>query len=130
MDSERLVFRTIYVDPEVDLALRATAASEGIGKGLMFRRFLAAGLRKNRGRKLQPGRDDTILAMRAVYVPVDLEGRVSALAFKNRMGWCATVRQLLRMGEEALRAGGTVKRTGLPDGRPVESEKVPQMSRL
>lgn len=104
MESERLVFRTVYVDPDVDAALRAKAASEGIGKGLMFRRFLAAGLRKNRGRKLSPGRDDTILAMRAVYVPVDLEGRVSVLAFKSRMGKTAVIRQLLRLGHEVLRA--------------------------
>ncbi|KQY80926.1 hypothetical protein [Pelomonas sp. Root1444] len=104
MASEQLVFRTVYVDPDVDTALRAMATSEGIGKGLMFRRFLAAGLRKNRGRKLQPGRNDTILAMRAVYVPADLEGRVSVLAFKSRMGKTAVIRQLLRLGHKALAA--------------------------
>ena len=106
MDSERLVFRTIYVDPEVDASLRAKAASEGISKGLMFRRFLEAGLaRANRSRtNLVPLKDDVRLAMRSVNVPVALDGRVSTLAFKNRMGWCATVRQLLRLGCEALRA--------------------------
>jgi hypothetical protein len=102
MDSEQMVFRTIYVDLDVDAALRAKADSERIGKGLMFRQFLAAGLRKNRGRKLLPERDGTRLMMRAAYVPVDLDGRVRALAFKSRMGTTAAIRQLLRLGHEAL----------------------------
>jgi hypothetical protein len=104
MDSEQMVFRTVYVDPDVDAALRAKAASEGLGKGLMFRRFLAAGLKKNRGRTLQSGRDDTILSMRAVYVPVELEARVTVLAFKSRMGKTEVIRQLLRLGHKALAA--------------------------
>jgi len=103
MEPENLVFRSIYVDSEVDRALLALADAEGIGRGLMFRRFLAAGLKRNRGRKVLPGREGTTLAMRAVYIPVDLYGRVTALAFKSRMGRTAVIRQLLRLGCEALK---------------------------
>jgi hypothetical protein len=44
VSQDDLVFRTVYVDPDVDAALRGQATREVIPKGQMFRKYLDTGM--------------------------------------------------------------------------------------
>jgi hypothetical protein len=102
-DTDDWVFWSIYVDPDVDEALRTRAASEGVSKGAMFRRFFQSGLEQvDNGKELLAGRDGICLAMRAVYFPPNLYERLLELASARRMKKLEVVRQLLRLGMDAL----------------------------
>lgn len=103
MDTSNWIFLSVYVDPDVDQVLRAHAAGENVSKGAMFRRYVIAGIaRVDDGGKLVRACDDARLCMRAVYLPPDLYGRVSELRFTFRIGRTEVIRQLLRLGMDAL----------------------------
>jgi hypothetical protein len=83
MSDDNLVFRSVYVDPDVDNTLRAQAARERVSKGEMFRAYLRKGMRSKRA--LERVLDaNAVLCMRTVYLPalVDEELRVRALALR------------------------------------------------
>ena len=71
MTAEKLVFRSIYVDRDVDEALRAHAERMGASKGKMFRTYLRTGMAKSRGGlsgAVLPS-NGSRLAARTVYLP-------------------------------------------------------------
>jgi hypothetical protein len=108
MTAEKLVFRSVYVDPDVDEALRAHAERIGTSKGQMFRTYLRTGMARSRGglyRAALPG-NGSRLAARTVYLPVELDADLRAMAFDLHATENDLVRELLRIGMSALRAGG------------------------
>lgn len=83
MSDDNLVLRSVYVDPDVDNALRAQAARDQVSKGEMFRSYLRKGMRSRRA--LERVLDaNAVLCMRTVYLPalVDEELRARALALR------------------------------------------------
>lgn len=102
---DHLVFRTVYVDHDVDAALRGQAAREGISKGQMFRKYLETGMALGvKGRGLPPLMDsrDTRLCMRTVFLPPAMDTKLEGRAFRMRTAKTDLIRQYLRMGMDAL----------------------------
>jgi hypothetical protein len=100
-----LVFRTVYVDPDVDAALRGQAAREGVSKGQMFRKYLETGMALGaKGRRLPALVDsrDTRLCMRTVFLPPALDTTLEGRAFTMKAPKSDLIRQYLRMGMAAL----------------------------
>jgi len=100
-----LVFRTVYVDPDVDAALRGQAAREGISKGQMFRKYLETGMALGaKGRRLPPLMDSrgTRLCMRTVFLPPALDTKLEGRAFVMKTAKTDLIRQYLRLGMSAL----------------------------
>jgi len=105
MTDAAMVLLTVYVDPDVDEALRAQATQSGISKGEMFRCYLKAGMARARRRRegvvLMPA--DVRLCMRAVYLPEDLDAKLRARALELRIGKTALIRRFLQLGMAELK---------------------------
>lgn len=100
-----LVFRSIYVDMDVDTALRAQAVKDGVSKGEMCRRYLRAGLaRMNKASPIQPAPKGVSLGMRAVYLAADMDVAVRRLAREARALQTDVIRHAMRTGMKALEA--------------------------
>jgi len=100
-----LVFRSICVDLDVDAALRAQAAKEGISKGEMCRRYLRAGLaRMNKVSPIPPAPREVSLGMRTVYLAADMDVAVRRLAREARALQTDVIRHAMRTGMKALEA--------------------------
>jgi hypothetical protein len=102
---DNLVFRTVYVDADVDAALRGQAAQEGVSKGQMFRKYLETGMALGaKGRRLPALVDsrDTRLCMRTVFLPPAWDAKLEGRAFMMKTPKTDLIRQYLRMGMDAL----------------------------
>ena len=98
-----LVFRTLYVDHDVDAALRAQAAREDVTKGEMCRRYLSAGMKRILAKKLAvPPPDNARLSLRTVYLPVALNSDIQGYAWELRTAQTQLMRYALRTGMEVL----------------------------
>lgn len=100
-----LVFRTVYVDPDVDVALRRQAAEDGLPKGTMFRRYLETGMAlaaKGRKRPPVPPAKETRLCMRAVFLPSVVDATLNGRARTLKTSKTDLIRQYLRLGMDAL----------------------------
>jgi hypothetical protein len=107
MTTEKLVFRSIYVDRDVDEALRAHAERIGASKGKMFRTYLRTGMAKYRGGlsgAVLPG-NESRLAARTVYLPAELDADLRSMAFDLHATENDLVRTFLRIGMSARRVG-------------------------
>jgi hypothetical protein len=109
MAREKLVFQSIYVEPDVDEALRAQAAKAGASKGDMFRRYLRVGMVQARRRGFHVASPDASqrLTVRSVYVPAELDEALRAKAFDMNTTKGELIRQFLRVGMLALRVEAT-----------------------
>jgi len=102
---DNLVFRTVYVDPDVDAALRAQAARDAVSKGQMFRKYLETGMAVSaRKRRLPPLVDsrDVRLCMRTVFLHPALDMKLEGRAFVMKISKSDLIRQYLRLGMDAL----------------------------
>lgn len=101
MPSDNMVFRSVYVDHEVDAALRAQAAEEGVSKGEMFRRYLLKGMRLKRATtRLLDAK--VSLSVRTVYLPVEVDEELRALAFQLRTSKSDLIRKYLFAGMASM----------------------------
>jgi len=115
MTADKMVFRSVYVDPDVDQALRAQAAEAGVSKGEMFRTYLTKGMRSKRAAGMQLAAGVT-LAMRTVYLPADVDDELRKRAFMLRTTKSDLIRKYLWAGMSALqRAARTSARTRVGD---------------
>ncbi|MBV8034326.1 hypothetical protein [Roseateles sp.] len=101
MTTDKMVFRSVYVDPDVDQALRAQAAESGVSKGEMFRTYLAKGMRSKRAAGMQLDAGVT-LAMRTVYLPAEVDDELRTRAFMLRTTKSDLIRKYLWAGMTAL----------------------------
>lgn len=104
-DSTNFVFRTVYVDTDVDAALKAQAARDGISKGHMFRTYLETGMALAARRRKLPQVDDgrdVRLCMRTVFLPPALDEKLEGRAFAMKKSKSDLIRQYLRLGMDAL----------------------------
>lgn len=120
--SDDLVFRTVYVDPDVDAALRMQAAEDGLPKGKMFRRYLETGMAlaaKGRKRPAVPSAKDTRLCMRTVFLPSAVDAALARRALALKTSKMDLIRQYLKMGMGALgaRKAALTLATSTPRGR-------------
>lgn len=106
-----LVFRSIYVDMDVDAKLRAQAAEDGVSKGEMCRRYLRAGLaRMNKVSPIPAAPKDVSLGMRTVYLAADMDAAVRSLAREARALQTDVIRCAMRRGMKALDAKAVRRR--------------------
>ena len=100
-----MVFRTVFVDSDVDRAVREQADKASVSRGEMFRRYLAQGMvLSKRGRKLAALPSNEVpLTLRTVYLPLDVDASLQGQAFHLRTSKSDLMRQFLRMGMESLR---------------------------
>jgi hypothetical protein len=109
MPAERMVFQSIYVERDVDVALRAEAAKAGASKGEMFRRYLRVGMVQPMrcGFHMGPRDASQRLRVRSVYLPVELDEALKARAFDMNTTKGELIRQILREGMLALQVEAT-----------------------
>lgn len=93
--ADPLVFRSIYVDHDLDAAVRARAAAERLSNGEMLRRCLRQGLGRHRQQPSESAPRDRLLA-RSVFLPLELDKALKARAYDIRVRENELVRQLLR----------------------------------
>jgi hypothetical protein len=105
MNIGNMVFRSVYVDPDVDRALRDQADKAGVSKGEMFRRYLEQGMAvaKAGGKLSALPAGKAPLTMRTVYLPFRVDESLRGQAFELRTSKSDLLRQFLRMGMQALR---------------------------
>ena len=106
-----MVFRTVYMDHEVDRALRAQAAETGVQKGQMFRIYLAKGMHTPGATKLPLG-DGVSLSVRSVLLPESVDDNLRGLSFSLRIPKSELIRKFLYAGMGAMqprRTSGTVE---------------------
>ena len=97
-----MVFRSVFVDPDIDKALVAQAEREGIQKGVVFLRYLDKGMELARaGQPLPVVEANITLALRTVHVPYRTDEQLRVDAFHLRISKMDILRMYLRMGMEA-----------------------------
>lgn len=105
MSDGGLVFRTVYVDADVDSALLAQAARDGISKGRMFRHYLEVGMAlaaKGTQRPTLPDSAAIRLRMRTVYLHFAVDEALAARSWQLKVSKSYLTRQYLAMGMKDL----------------------------
>jgi hypothetical protein len=100
MPADKMVFRSVYVDPAVDSALKTQAFETGVSKGEMFRTYLRKGMRSKRAAAMHLNAD-VRLAMRTVYLPVEVDEQLRNRAFELRTTKSDLIRKYLWAGMAA-----------------------------
>ena len=100
---DNLVLRTVYVDPDMDEQLRVEAASRGISKAELFRRYLSLGMKSSKKRQGQSaGTSEAIegppLVLRTVYMDPKIDDRLRVEAFDTRTSKNDLMRRYVRVG--------------------------------
>ena len=104
MDSDNLVFRTVFVDRDVDAAVLAYAERLQAKRGALFRLFLEAGLAHlARGGALPAARAETAV-IRTALLPIAVDERLEGLAWRLRIDKVDLIRALARHGMLAMQA--------------------------
>ena len=104
MDSDNLVFRTVFVDRDVDAAVLAYAERLHAKRGAIFRLFLQAGLAHlERGGALPAARAETAV-IRTTLLPIAVDERLEGLAWRLRIDKVDLIRALTRDGMPTIRA--------------------------
>jgi hypothetical protein len=106
VDTRDMIFRSVYVDPDVDRTLRQQAKQAGTPASEMFRRYLQRGMTEFRegARRAALPKGNAPLALRTVFVPVDVDEELRVQAFHLRTSKSKLMRQVLWMGMLALHA--------------------------
>jgi hypothetical protein len=101
-----MVFRSHYVDPDVDRALRAHAAQLGATAGSVFRHYLDAGLAQHAmGADLPPApAKDVVFALRTADIRVRVDEQLWVMALSLRMKRGELADGLVRLGMVAIQA--------------------------
>jgi hypothetical protein len=89
-----MVFRSLYLDPDVDEALKAEAGLLGVSKGVMFRRYLERGMTSAVRAPLPEGQPR--LRVRTVYLPREIDELLRSQAIDMRTSESDLIRQYLR----------------------------------
>ena len=101
MNTDGLVFRSVYIDTDVDQTLHAAAVAEGVSKARMYLRYLARGLALADAGAHRPDLADGVpICMRSAYLPVALDETLRVQAYKLRTTQMALMRQYTRMAAE------------------------------
>lgn len=96
-----MVWRSVYLDPDVDAQLRAQADSEGVKQGEMFRRYLARGMELASDGAALPVLEDVPVALRTTYLSFSVTETLRVQAYRLRTSQMALMRQYTRLGAEA-----------------------------
>jgi hypothetical protein len=98
---EKMVFRSLSVDPDVDEALKAEAGLLDVSKGVMFRRYLERGMASAARAPLPEGQPR--LRVRTVYLPSAIDELLRSQAFDMRTSESDLIRRYLRAAVTAER---------------------------
>jgi hypothetical protein len=103
VNQDNLVLSTIYVDPDIDEHLRGQEALLGMCKAMLFRRYLAAGMKAARTRPdlLPAAYSDQArppLVLKTIYLDAKVDSRLRAEAFDARTPKNDLVRRYVRLG--------------------------------
>ncbi len=109
-DANKMVLRTVYVDPDVDDQLRTDAAGQGLSKAELFRRYLTAGMKVARTRPdlfeaTQPEAGPP-LVLRTVYMNPKLDDKLRVEAFDSRTSKNDLMRRYVRLGMGGVARSG------------------------
>lgn len=114
-----MVFRSVFVDPDVDRTLRERANEAGISKGEMFRRYLERGMAGAKAGGSLPTlpKDEVALTLRTVYLPFKVDESLRGQAFHLRTSKSDLIRRYLRAGMHALEASAPAVAEPMPATR-------------
>lgn len=98
MDTNDLIFRTVFVDRDVDLEVLARAKRLGTSPASVFRSFLEAGLENVRRGKPIPASKLDASVVRTVYISVAADESLSALGCRLGVDKSELLRKVTRQG--------------------------------
>lgn len=104
MKQDDTVFKSVYVDPQVDRAVFAHAQRLGTSKDDVYRRFLDVGLAQFASGASLPRARKVVPMLRAVGIHVDVDERLRVLAFNLRLDRSKLVQRLTQLGLRAIEA--------------------------
>ncbi|ANH66623.1 hypothetical protein [Mitsuaria sp. 7] len=106
MSEERLVFRSITVEPAFNVELRAQAQAAGVTNGQMFRRILHAGFERvySEGAFTPPGFPAGVRPLsKSVLILDEVDNQLRAWAFETHCPKSDVLRYVLWRGLESVR---------------------------
>lgn len=120
MTLDHSIFRSVFVEPEVDKAVLAHAKRMGGTAGTAYRLFLEAGLHQVACGVPLPAAVDITPVLRTCNIRVDIDQRLQGLAYRLRVPQAQLGMRVARLGMRAIRAalgegeGNMVALTRLP----------------
>ena len=106
MTKDRMVYRSFYVDPDVDDRLKEQAAQLGLSKGEMCRRYLHLGIAamQANGELAELPRTEPRLRVRGAYFLADVDSLLRSQVFELRTSMNNLIRRYLRTGMVVMQA--------------------------
>ena len=101
MHTEGMVWRSVYIDPDVDEQLRAQAKAEGVRQEEMFRRYLSRGMELASAGAARPVLADVPVALRTAYLPYQVTETLRVQSYRLGTSTMDLMRQYTRLGAEA-----------------------------
>ena len=98
MQSDDTVFRTVFVDREVDRALLAHTERLGASAGSVYRLFLESGLAQLKQGAQLPAADEGAAVLRTAHVGYAADVLLQGKAFRLRLAFDELSRRVTRLG--------------------------------
>ena len=111
MTDYQQVFRSVYVDGDIDAAVRARAQRTGASGGEAFRGLLLTGMARAVGDVSSTWLPAGRLKARTVFLPAELDANLRSMSYDQRTSENDLIRRLLRIGMSSTRI-----RSGKPCG--------------
>lgn len=106
MNTDDTVFRSVYVDPEVDRAVFARAESRGQKKTAVYLEFLAVGLAQFTAGAPLPRARRVVPILRAVGLDMEVDEQLRVLAFDLGIEKTELGQRLTQLGMRAIDRSG------------------------
>ena len=102
MDTSELVFRSVYVDHDVDRTVIAHAKRLGVPSGAVFRMVLDAGLAQLSTQACLPAAKDEVSVLRTVSIRYEVAEAVRMLEYRHSTDRGTLAQRLTRLGMRFL----------------------------
>jgi hypothetical protein len=98
-----MVWRSVIIEPEVDVAVRGFGVRHGIGSAAVFRLFLDAGIAQAiRGARLPAIKEEKMQALRTLYISIAVDDELCRQSYNRRISKRELTTRLVRLGMVAV----------------------------
>jgi hypothetical protein len=98
-----MVWRSVIIEPEVDVAVRGFGVRHGIGSAAVFRLFLDSGIAQAmRGARLPAIKEKEVQALRTLYINIAVDDELCRQSYDRRISKRELTTRLARLGMVAV----------------------------